>query len=59
MKFATNMDLVLNQLLNVVVENVASAPATGNKAGRIIFDASTNSFKFKIVMFKLQVSHFF
>ena len=46
MKFATNMDLVLNQLLNVVVENVASAPATGNKAGRIIFDASTNSFKF-------------
>lgn len=46
MKFATNMDLVLNQLLNVVVENVASAPTTGNKAGRIIFDASTNSFKF-------------
>lgn len=46
MKIASNLDLLLNQALNVIIQNVATEPTTGNKPGRIIFDTSVNAFKY-------------
>lgn len=42
LKYVSSIDLNLNQLLNAVVQNLASAPTSGNKKGRVYFDTSTN-----------------
>lgn len=42
LKYVSSIDLNLNQLLNAVVQNLASAPTSGNKKGRVYFDTSAN-----------------
>ena len=38
--FLTNIDLNTNELQNAVVQNLSSAPLSGNKEGRIFYDVT-------------------
>jgi hypothetical protein len=39
--FLTNIDLNTNELQNAVIQNLSSAPLTGNKEGRIYYDITS------------------
>lgn len=44
-KFLTNIDLNTAELQNAVVQNLATAPSSGNKEGRIYFDTVTHKLR--------------
>lgn len=45
-KYLVNIDLNNNQLLNAVVQNLSSAPSSGNKEGRIYYDSVTHKLRY-------------
>lgn len=45
-KFLVNIDLNNNQLLNAVVQNLSSAPNSGNKEGRIYYDTNLHKLRY-------------
>lgn len=45
-KFLTNIDLNNNELQNAVVQNLSSAPNSGNKEGRIYYDSVTHKLRY-------------
>ena len=45
-KFLTHIDLNTNELQNAVVQNLSSAPNSGNKEGRIYFDTITQKLRY-------------
>lgn len=45
-KFLTNIDLNTNELQNAVVQNLSSAPTSGNKEGRIYYDSVTQKLRY-------------
>ena len=45
-KFLTNIDLNTNELQNAVVQNLSSAPNSGNKEGRIYYDSVTHKLRY-------------
>lgn len=45
-KFLTNIDLNTNELQNAVVQNLSSAPNSGNKEGRIYYDTVTKKLRY-------------
>lgn len=44
--FLTNIDLNTNELQNAVIQNLSSAPASGNKEGRIYYDSTTKVLRY-------------
>ena len=44
--FLTNIDLNTNELQNAVIQNLSSAPLTGNKEGRIYYNATTHNLRY-------------
>ena len=45
-KFLVNIDLNTNELQNAVVQNLSSAPNSGNKEGRIYYDTNTHKLRY-------------
>ena len=45
-KFLTHIDLNSNELQNAVVQNLPSAPNSGNKEGRIYYDSVTHKLRY-------------
>jgi hypothetical protein len=45
-KYLTNIDLNTNELQNAVVQNLSSAPNSGNKEGRIYYDSVTHKLRY-------------
>lgn len=43
--YLTNIDLNNNELQNAVIQNLSSAPASGNKEGRIYYDNTTHKLR--------------
>jgi hypothetical protein len=43
--FLTNIDLNTNELQNAVIQNLSSAPSSGNKEGRIYYDNTTHKLR--------------
>ena len=41
--FLTNIDLNTNEIQNAVIQNLSSAPTTGNKEGRIYYDVTAKA----------------
>jgi len=44
--FLTNIDLNTNELQNAVIQNLSSAPSSGNKEGRIYYDSTTHVLRY-------------
>jgi len=44
-KFLTNIDLNTNELQNAVIQNLSSAPSSGNVEGRLYFDSTTKALR--------------
>jgi len=44
--FLTNIDLNNNELQNAVIQNLSSAPQSGNKEGRIYYDTTTHVLRY-------------
>ena len=45
-KYLTHIDLNTNELQNAVVQNLSSAPNSGNKEGRIYYDSITHKLRY-------------
>ena len=45
-KYLTHIDLNTNELQNAVVQNLSSAPNSGNKEGRIYYDSVTHKLRY-------------
>jgi hypothetical protein len=44
--YLTNIDLNTNELQNAVIQNLSSAPTSGNKEGRIYYDSTTKVLRY-------------
>lgn len=44
--FLTNIDLNINELQNAVIQNLSSAPTSGNKEGRIYYDSTSHVLRY-------------